>query len=405
MGKRVGMEVSIAAAEAVKIASVDVVAAYPITPQTHVVEKLSEFVANGQMDAEYVTVESEHSAMSVSIGSQAAGARTFTSTSSQGLALMSELVPIVAALRLPLVMLLVNRSLSAPLSIWNDHSDVMSIRDSGCIQVFVKNGQEVYDHIFLAYKIAENHNVLLPVIINMDGFILSHTFESVELMEPGKINEYLPPYEPVKTLHPDDPLTMGAYATPALFTEAKKAHDEVLNASHPYIMEAWESWGKVSGRDYHPLEESYTEDAETIMVTMGSLSETAEEAVKTMREQGKKVGLIELRLWRPFPFEKFRQATAGAKKLVVIDRAVSSGGPGGPVASEIRSALYSREGKPQVNDFIVGLGGRDVTVNDFIQMAEISTPGDIPAAASTSAEARRGTNANADSYKIYGARE
>ncbi len=419
MGNRLGMEVSIAAAEAVKMANVDVVAAYPITPQTHVVEKLSEFVANGELEAEYVTVESEHSAMSVSIGSQATGARTFTSTSSQGLALMSELVPIASALRLPLVMLLVNRSLSAPLSIWNDHSDVMSIRDSGCIQIFTKNGQEVYDHIFSAYKIAENHNVLLPVIINMDGFILSHTFEPVELMESGIINEYLPPYEPVKTLHPQEPVTMGAYATPALFTEAKKAHDQALSNSYPYILEAWESWGKASGRHYRPLEEYYTRDAETIIITMGSLSETASEAVKTMREQGKKTGLIELRLWRPFPFDQLRRATAGAKKLVVIDRALSSGGPGGPVASEIRSALYPGRNQPRVNNFIVGLGGRDVTVNDFIQLAEAPVPEDaaVPAAVGTSPHATTSTHTSSGAsvetpartskkpYEIYGARE
>lgn len=392
MAKRVGMEVSIAAAEAVKQADVDVIAAYPITPQTHIVEKLSEFVADGQLDAEYVTVESEHSAMSMCIGSQASGARTFTSTSSQGLALMSELVPIAAALRLPIVMLLVNRSLSGPLSIWNDHSDVMSIRDSGCIQMFVKNGQEVYDHVFIAYRIAEKHNVLLPVIINLDGFILSHTFEPVELMNSDELKGYVPPYEPKYTLHPDHPLTMGAYATPALYTEAKKAHDEVLKASSPSILEAWESWGQLSGRQYRPVEELFCEDADTIIVSMGSLSETAAEAVKLMRKQGQKVGLLELRLWRPFPFEEFLRATAGAQRLVVIDRAVSSGGPGGPVASEIRSALYGINKPPRVDNYIIGLGGRNVTLQDFIQMVERTNPSPeiTPVTGST--------------YEIFGAR-
>ncbi|MDO9573668.1 MAG: transketolase C-terminal domain-containing protein [Candidatus Contubernalis sp.] len=394
MAKRVGMEVSIAAAEAVKQANVDVVAAYPITPQTHIVEKLSEFVANGQLDAEYVTVESEHSAMSVSIGSQASGARTFTSTSSQGLALMSELVPIASALRLPIVMLLVNRSLSGPLSIWNDHSDVMSIRDSGCIQLFVKNGQEVYDHVFIAYRIAEKHNVLLPVIINMDGFILSHTFESVELMENHELNGYIPPYEPKYILHPDNPLTMGAYATPALYTEAKKAHDEVLKASQPSIVEAWESWTRLTGRHYSPVEELYCQDADTIMVSMGSLSETAAEAVKLMRKQGQKVGLLELRMWRPFPFEEFSRAVAGAQKLVVMDRAVSSGGPGGPVASEIRSALYGTKNPPQVDSYIIGLGGRNVTIEDYVQMIEGKKTDLIPEIYPVS-----GSN-----YEIFGAR-
>ena len=393
MAKRIGMEVSIAAAEAVKQADVDVVAAYPITPQTHIVEKLSEFAADGQLDGEYVTVESEHSAMSVCIGSQASGARTFTSTSSQGLALMSELVPIVSALRLPLVMLLVNRSLSGPLSIWNDHSDVMSIRDSGCIQLFVKNGQEVYDHVFIGYRIAEKENVLLPVIINMDGFILSHTFEPVEIMTPDELKGYLPPYQPKYTLHPDHPLTMGAYATPALYTEAKKAHDEVLKASYPSILEAWNSWGKRTGRHYRPVEELFCQDADTIIVSMGSLSETAAEAVKLMRDQGEKVGLLELRLWRPFPFEEFSRAAAGAQRLIVMDRAVSSGGPGGPVASEIRSALYGINKPPRVDSYIIGLGGRNVTIQDFVEMVE-----------KTEAESAL-SPVTGSTYEIFGARE
>lgn len=372
MGKRVGMEVSIAAAEAVKLANVDVVAAYPITPQTHVVEKLSDMVANGELNAEYITVESEHSAMSVAIGSQAVGARTFTSTSSQGLALMSELVPIASALRLPIVMLLANRSLSGPLSIWNDHSDVMSVRDSGCIQFFVKNGQETYDSIFNAYKMAENKEVLLPVIINMDGFVLSHTFESVELVDDDLVESYLPPYDPQYVLHPDKPLTMGAFASPQIYTEAKKAHDEAIKASYPYIVEAWNAWGKISGRYYSPVEQTYCEDADTIFVTMGSLSETAIEAVKLLRKEGQKVGLIELRLWRPFPFEDLLNAVKGVQRLIVIDRAISPGGPGGPVASEVRSAMYGMAKEPEIINYIVGLGGRNLSINDFVNMVDLS---------------------------------
>jgi len=196
MSRRVGMEVSIAAAEAVKQANVDVISAYPITPQTHIVEHLSELVANGDLDAEFIPVESEHSAMSVCMGSEAAGARSFTCTSSQGLALMSEIVYIAPGLRLPIVMILANRALSAPLSIWNDHSDVMSIRDCGWIQVFAENGQEVYDHVFYAFRLAENKDVLLPVMINLDGFALTHMIEPVEMLEQEKIDQFLPPYEP-----------------------------------------------------------------------------------------------------------------------------------------------------------------------------------------------------------------
>ena len=377
MKKRVGMEVSFAAAEAIKLCNVDVIAAYPITPQTHIVERLSEYVANGELDAEFVPVESEHSALSLCAGSQAAGARSFTCTSSQGLALMNEIVYIISSLRLPMVMMLVNRSLSGPLSIWNDHSDVMTIRDCGWIQLFVKNSQEVFDHAFIAYKIAEDHNVLLPVIINFDGFILSHMFEPVEIMKASDIQKYLPPYDPKYALHPDRAMTMGAFAMPALYTEAKKAQDEALLDSYPYILDAWKAWGDLSGRYYHPVEEFYTEDAETIFITLGSFGETAGEAVKVMRKQGRKVGLLHLRHWRPFPFDLFRQAIKGARNLIVIDRAVSYGGPGGPVASEIRSALYNMEERPQVHSIIAGLGGRDVTVQDYVRMFENTMAGKV----------------------------
>lgn len=366
------MEVSFAAAEAVKQCNIDVIAAYPITPQTHIVERLAEYVADGELDAEFVPVESEHSALSLCIGSQAVGARSFTCTSSQGLALMSELLYITSGLRLPLVMVLVNRSLSAPLSIWNDHSDVMSVRDCGWIQFFVKNGQELYDHLFIAYRLAENPDVLIPVIINVDGFILSHVFEPLETIRPDEAQEYLPPYTPRFVLHPDNPVTMGAFAMPSLFTEAKKAHDEALKRSYGPILETLASWSQLSGRRYHPVETLYTEDAETLFIVMGSFAETLAEAVKTMRDQGRKAGLVVLRLWRPFPFKDFRRAVAGAKKLIIIDRALSPGGPGGPLAAEIRSALYNIENRPQVYDYIAGLGGRDVTIEDYVQMHDAS---------------------------------
>ena len=387
MTKQQGMEVSFAAAEAIKLANVDVIAAYPITPQTHIVERLSAYAANGELNAEFIPVESEHSALSVCLGSQAVGARSFTCTSSQGLALMNEIVYIASALRLPLVMILVNRSLSGPLSIWNDHSDVMSVRDSGWIQIFVENGQEVFDHVFIAYKIAEDQDVLLPVMINLDGFILSHMFEPVQIADTSIIQEYLPPYNPKYALHPDKPLTMGAFAMPEVFTETKKAQDEALKTSHPHILKAWSSWGRLSGRYYRPIEEHCTGDAETLLVTMGSFSETAAEAVDLMRSQGRKIGLLKLRLWRPFPFREFRQAIAGARKIIVLDRSVSYGGPGGPAASEIRSALYGLENKPRIFNYIIGLGGRDVDVQDYLQIVDASAAGKLSA------------------YEIYGARE
>jgi pyruvate ferredoxin oxidoreductase alpha subunit len=369
MGKRVGMEVSIAAAEAVKQANVDVISAYPITPQTHIVEHLAELVANGDLDADFFCVESEHSALSVCVGAAATGARTFTCTSSQGLALMSEITYIASGLRLPIVMIVSNRTISAPLSIWNDHSDVMSIRDCGWIQFFVENGQESYDHVFAAYRLAEENSVLFPVIINMDGFILSHVIEPIELIEQGKIDQFLPPYQPVHQLHPDHPVTMGAFALPAIFAETKKAQEEALRSSMPKIIETWKAFGDMSGRYYHPVETYQAEDADTLLVTMGSYGETASVAVDKMREAGRSVGLVKIRLWRPFPFDDLKKATLHAKQLVVIDRAISVGACG-PVASEMKAALYGNDQRPSVYNFVAGISGRDVTPSDFVKMVD-----------------------------------
>ncbi len=363
------MEVSIAAAEAVKQANVDVISAYPITPQTHIVEHLAELVANGDLDADFFCVESEHSALSVCVGAAATGARTFTCTSSQGLALMSEITYIASGLRLPIVMIVSNRTISAPLSIWNDHSDVMSIRDCGWIQFFVENGQEAYDHVFAAYRLAEENSVLFPIIINMDGFILSHVIEPIELIEQGKIDQFLPPYQPVHQLHPDHPVTMGAFALPAIFAETKKAQEEALRSSMPKILDTWKAFGEATGRYYHPVETYQAEDADTLLVTMGSYGETASVAVDKMREAGRSVGLVKIRLWRPFPFDDLKKATLHAKQLVVIDRAISVGACG-PVASEVKAALYGNDQRPSVYNFVAGISGRDVTPSDFVKMVD-----------------------------------
>jgi pyruvate ferredoxin oxidoreductase alpha subunit len=384
------MEVSIAAAEAVKQANVDVISAYPITPQTHIVEHLSEIVANGELDAEFFCVESEHSALSVCVGAAATGARTFTCTSSQGLALMSEITYIASGLRLPMLMILSNRTLSAPLSIWNDHSDTMSIRDCGWIQFFVENGQEVYDHVFVSYRLGEDKNVLFPVIINMDGFILSHVIEPIELIPQDKIDQFLPPYQPVYKLHPDHPITMGAFALPSIFAETKKAQEEALRSSMPKIIETWKTFGDMTGRYYHPVETYKTEDANTLLVTMGSCGETASVAVDKMREEGRSVGLVKLRLWRPFPFNDLKKATLHAKQLVVIDRAISVGACG-PVASEVKAALYGQDQRPSIYNFVAGISGRDVTPSDFIKMVD-----------KAEIEIEEG---NKEGFEIYGVRE
>ncbi|MFO8057700.1 MAG: transketolase C-terminal domain-containing protein [bacterium] len=387
---RHGIEISIAVAEAVAQADVDCIAAYPITPQTHIVEHLSELVADGELQAEFIPVESEHSAMSVCCGTAAAGARSFTSTASQGLSLMSEIVFVAASLRLPIVMCLVNRSLSGPLSIWNDHSDAMMVRDCGCVQVFIENGQEAYDHMIWAFRVSEDKSVSLPVIVNMDGFILSHVIEPIEYVKKDVVESFLPTFEPINRLHPDKPVTMGAFAMPELFTETKMAQDMALWESKPAILKAWEDWKELTGREYKPVETYKAEGKKTLLVTMGSIGETASVAVDRMQDDGEDVGLVKIRLWRPFPVEEFKEAIKDADTLVVIDRALSYG-YGGPVASEIRSQLYSMSKRPKVVDFIVGLAGRDVQPGAFKDMVDKA--------------AQKIKSHKQDEYELYGVRE
>ena len=370
MAKRVGIEVSLAVSEAVKLANIDVVAAYPITPQTHIVEHLSELVADGHLDAEFIPVESEHSAMSTCCGSSAAGARTYTATSSQGQALMLEVCYIASALRLPIVMSVANRSLSGPISIWNDHSDMMMSRDTGWIQTVAENGQEAFDLTLHAFRVAEDPRVLLPVIVNLDGFTLSHVIEPIEILDQEEVNRYLPPYQPQMRLDPENPLTIGPVGMPEVYTEAKKAQDEALKGAKSVIIEAWKEFGDLFGRYYKPVETYRTEGAETLLVTMGSLSETAMTAVDQMRVDGKDVGLVRIRLFRPFPFEEFLQAAKGAKHIAVMDRALALNGSGGPLATEIKAALYDEPERPYIWNYVAGLAGRDVTVENFTEMAD-----------------------------------
>jgi len=274
-------------------------------------------------------------------------------------------------MRLPILMVLANRSLSAPLSIWNDHSDAMMVRDSGWIQVFVNSAQEAYDHVFIGFRTAEDKRVLLPFMIHMDGFFLTHAVEPVELVEQSVVDKYLPPPDFPYRLDPASPLTMGAFVMPDQYAEVKKAQDEALKASYGPLLEAWKAWGELTGRHYLPIEGFYLEDAEVVFLTVGSYGEVAHMAVEELRQKGMPVGIAKLRLWRPFPFEDLRKALKGVKYLAVIDRAVCPGGVGGPVALEVRSALYGMEG-PKVVDFIVGIAGRDVTPEDYLKMAEMT---------------------------------
>ena len=387
---RVGMEVSIAVSHAVQLARAEAIAAYPITPQTHIVEHLATMVANGDLDAEFVNVESEHSAMSACIGMSATGARTYTATSSQGLALMNEILFIASALRLPIAMTVANRALSGPLSIWNDHSDIMAARDIGWIQIFVENGQEAFDHSVMAFKIAENHKVLLPTIVNMDGFILTHVVEAMEFLDQETVDKFLPSYHPRFRLDPSQPVTMGAFAMPEIYTEMKMAHQMALTGSYGHILKVWKEWGDLTGRHYQPVERYKTEGAKTLLLTMGCLSEVAEVAVDEMREAGEEVGLLKLRLWRPFPFADLRAAVSGAELLIVIDRALSLGGAAPPVLAEVRSAFYAQPQRPQTASFVIGLGGRDVAPPAFKEIV-----------AQARAEAQTGPT---QEYHIYGVR-
>ena len=367
MTQRIGMEGAHAVAEAVRMARVDVVAAYPITPNTHVPEALAEMVANGDLDAGFIPVESEHSAMSACLGSSAGGARTFTATSGQGLELMHEVMYVASSMRLPIVLALANRALSAPLSVWGDHSDVMAIRDVGWIQVFAENGQQAFDLILWAFRVGEDPGVMFPVVVNFDGFHLTHVIEPVLLPEQSQVDRFIPPFQPAFMLDPRKPVTMGAYGPPFIYSETKKAQDVALRECRDKLLKGWEEFEKIFGRRYVPIESYETEGAKVLFLTMGSFSETAMEVVDGLRAKGEDVGLIRFRLWRPFPFEELRQAVKDAELIIVLDRCVSLGGPG-PVASEVKAALYPLEKRPKVVNFVGGMGGRDIKLDEFEHM-------------------------------------
>jgi pyruvate ferredoxin oxidoreductase alpha subunit len=390
VAKRTGMEVSLAVSEAVKMARTDVVAAYPITPQTHIVEHLADLVANGELDAEYIPVESEHSAMSACLGASATGARTFTATAGQGLELMHEVVYVAASMRLPIVMAVTNRALSAPLSVWGDHSDVMAVRDTGWIQIFVENGQEALDNIFCAFRMAEDHRVLLPVMVHLDGFHLSHMVEPITFPEQSEVDAFLPPNNFPLPLNPAKPVAMGDFAPPVIFTEAKWAQEMNLEKSKEVVLEVWKDFAKKFGRQYNPVECYRCDDCDTLLMTMGSFSETAMMAIDKMRAAGQKVGLFRIRLWRPFPYAELRNTVKNAKTLIILDRAISLGQEG-PVACEVKNALYALEKRPKVVGFVGGLGGRDISPVDFENI--IKRGMEI---------ARSGSNRE---FEIYGVRE
>jgi len=351
------------------MADVDVIAAYPITPQTHIVERLAEMVANGELDAEFICVESEHSAMSAVVGAAACGARVFTCTAGQGLELMHEVLFVPSAMRLPVVAVIANRALSAPLNVWGDHSDVMAIRDCGWIQMFAENAQQAFDLTLCAYKVAERPDVLLPAMVHIDGFHVSHVVEPVLLPEEETVREFLPPSEYPFPLDPDRPVSMGCYGPPYIYTEVKKAQEVAIENSYEKVLETFKEFKDVFGREYRPVETYRVEDADMLLLMMGSYAETAMLAIDALRERGDNVGLVRLRLWRPFPAEELRNVLRGVKAVCVFERAISFG-MGGPLCAEVRAALYHLpEGeRPKVVSFVGGLGGRDLNVEEFEAM-------------------------------------
>ncbi len=350
---------------AVKLARVDVISAYPITPQTHIVELLSEMVASGELPARFITVESEHSAMAACIGAAVGGVRTFTATSAQGLALMHELLHWAAGARLPIVMVNVNRAMAPPWSIWTDQNDSLSQRDTGWMQVYAESNQEVLDLLLMAYRVAET--VLLPVMVVLDAFVLSHTAEPVYLYDQEAVDAFLPPLDYPYRLDFTDPRSVGNLADPSLYFEFKVRQEQAMQRARQVWQEVGEAFGSHFGRTYAPVELHRVDDADTVFVIAGATATTVRVAVDRLRKQGERVGLLKLRLFRPFPFEALRDALRGAARVVVLDRNISFGHHG-IFFQEVKSALYGVRPAPDVFGAVIGLGGRDVTVETVLDV-------------------------------------
>ncbi len=349
-----------AAAEAMRQINPDVVIAYPITPQTPIVEHFAEFVANGLVDTETIPVESEHSAMSAAVGASAAGARAMCATSSQGLALMWEIVAATPGLRLPIVMPLVNRALSAPINIHCDHSDVMGTLTIGWVQIFCENAQEVYEHILLALRLAEDERVLLPVMVNQDGFITSHAVEPVRIYDDAVVKKFVGERKPKRyLLDVDHPYTVGPLALPDYYFEIKKQQEDAIYAAKSVYLEIGKELSKITERSYPYFEEYKTSDAESIIIAINSTAGTVKDVVDEMRDEGKKVGMIKPILFRPFPYAEMREALKNASSVGVFDRSIAYGAYA-PLYSEIRNALYDLQKKPMIQSYVYGLGGRDI---------------------------------------------
>jgi pyruvate ferredoxin oxidoreductase alpha subunit len=369
------MEGAEAIAEAVRLARPQVIAAYPITPQTHIVEALARSVTDGALEAEFLTVESEHSAASAVLGASTAGVRTYTATSSQGILYMSEVVFAIAGMRLPIVMTVANRALSAPLNIWNDHQDSMALRDAGWVQLFAQTPQEAHDLHLVAYRLAEDPRIQLPVMVCVDGFVLTHAFEEVEPVSQEIADRLVGRYEPPVSLDPERPLTFGAFADPTLYTEARYAIDEAQAKVGSVLSEALDALDSLTGRRYDPWLDRYSmDDAEVALVAMGTAAQTARDVVDQLRDDGVRAGLVAIRTFRPFPAAALMEVLAGVERVVVFDRSVSLGA-GGIVATEVRDALFSLDRPPKVVGVVGGLGGRDVSADTIRRAFETTSDG------------------------------
>ena len=353
-----------AVAEAVRQCDVDVVAAYPITPQTIIVEKLAEFVADGKFRGEFVPVESEHSALSACVGAAATGARVFTATSSQGLAYMHEMLYNVSGMRLPVVMAVANRALSAPLVLNADHSDMMGSRDSGWIQLYAENVEEIYDRTIQLFRLSEDPRVMLPSAINFEGFILSHDKERVRLLENEPIQKFLGRPRPKHRLDPDAPLTFGAIATPDTYYEFRVQQTEAMKAALHVFDEVEREFESISGRRYGAVSSYNTDGADQVMVVNGCAAGTMRAAARELNAMGENVGVLALKLYRPFPAEKVLSHLERAKSVITMDRSISPGAPSGPISEDVRSTLQWAGVDKSVMSVVYGIGGRDLSVED-----------------------------------------
>jgi pyruvate ferredoxin oxidoreductase alpha subunit len=362
--KRVFMDGNAAAAEALRLARVQVVAAYPITPQSPIAEGLARACAQGTLNAKYMRVESEHSAMSCCIGAALTGVRVGTATASVGLALMHEMLGVASGLRLPIVMPVVNRSLAAPWSLWCDHTDAMAERDTGWLQFYAEDPQQTLDLTLIAYRIAEHQDVLLPAMVCLDGFFVSHTGAAVIVPEQSEVDEFLQPYQALNlVLDPETPMFVNPLTMSDEFTEIKFQQNVGIDNAELVVTEVMAEFERRFGRHYEPVEFHRCEDAEEVVITLGSMSGTASYAVDLLREKGEKVGLAKVVAFRPFPHALLRERLGGVRRIAVLERATSMGGAGGPVLAEVRSALANLPAR--VDGFVAGLGGRDIPPATF----------------------------------------